>query len=384
MAGFSEAISFALAAAAIAGTVYQVASALLLRRFVATPPPPSEDWPPVTVLKPLCGVEPELEANLRSFCQQDYPACQIVFGVHDATDAALPLANRLREEFAGLDIAVVVGRGRPDGGNPKVANLIDMMPAARHDVLVVCDSDMRVAPDYLRSVIATLARPGTGVATCLYVGRADGTLWGRLGAMGINHGFLPSVMVAQAIGRKDGCFGATIALRRDTLEKIGGFESLREQLADDYLLGEAVRATGLSIGLAPALPQSIVHEPDLATMLAHEVRWGRTLASIDRPGYVASVVTLAVPVALVALVVGGGAWPVLVALVVAGIGRMWAVRAEEASLGLEKQPPWLVLVRDLLSFAVQAIALAGRTVHWRGRRFRIARHGKLVSLEESS
>jgi len=379
-------ISWGLAATAIVGAGYQVAAALLLRRFVAVPSLAPSDWPAVTLLKPLCGAEPDLEANLRTFCQQTYPAFQIVFGVHTEDDAALPVARKLRGEFPGIDIQVVIGKGRPVGGNPKVANLIDMMPAAAHDVLVLCDSDIRVTADYLTNVVATLARPGTGIATCLYVGRADGGLWSRIGAMGINHGFLPSVMVAQAIGRDDGCFGATIALRRDTLEKIGGFESLREQLADDYLLGAAVRATGQSIGLATALPESIVHEPDFGTLLAHEIRWGRTLASIDFAGYVSSVVTQAVPVALVAVGLGcfcGSVWPALGALILAVLGRMWAVRDEETSLSFESQPVWLVVTRDVLSFAVQAIALSGRNVNWRGRRFRIARHGKLIPVGES-
>jgi len=383
---FAVVFSWGLAATAIAGTGYQIAAAMLLRRFVAAPSPPPLDWPPVTVLKPLCGDEPDLEANLRSFCRQDYPVFQIVFGVHAEDDSALPIARKLQSEVAGADIRVVVGGGRPEGGNPKVANLIDMMPAADHDVLVLCDSDMRVAPDYLAKVVAALTRPGVGVATCLYVGRADGGLWSRIGAMGINHGFLPSVMVAHAIGRDDGCFGATIALERNTLETIGGFESLREQLADDYLLGAAVRATGRTIGLAATLPESVVHEPDLATLFAHEVRWGRTLASVDGPGYIASAVTLAVPMALLALVIGvigASAWPALAALALAVPGRIWAVRGEETSLGLERQPSWLVLTRDVLSFAVQAIALSGRTVCWRGRRYRIARHGELIPVGES-
>ena len=386
MVSIGGVFSWSLAATAIVGTGYQVAAALLLRRFVASSSSARSDWPAVTLLKPLCGAEPDLETNLRTFCLQDYPVFQIVFGVHTEDDAALPVARKLQGDYPALDIQVVVGKGQPAGGNPKVANLIDMMPAAAHDVLVLCDSDMRVDADYLIDVVATLARPGVGIATCLYVGRGDGCLWSRIGAMGINHGFLPSVMVAQAIGRDDGCFGATIALRRDTLEKCGGFESLREQLADDYLLGAAVRATGRTIGLATALPESIVHEPDFATLLAHEIRWGRTLASIDFAGYVSSVVTQAVPVALLAVGVGclgGNVWPALVVLILAVLGRMWAVRDEETSLNVDSQPVWLVVMRDVLSFAVQAIALSGRNVNWRGRRFRIARHGKLIPVGES-
>ncbi len=390
--GFPGAASWLLAAAAIAGTVYQAASAVLVRRLVAHTPAPPAESPPVTLLKPLCGDEPWLEANLRSFCEQRYPDVQIVFGVHTGDDPALAVAERLRRELPQADISVVVGRGRPRDGNPKVANLIDMLPAARHDILVLSDSDMAVGPDFLSAVVATLQEPGVGVATSLYVGRPAGGIWSRLGAMGINHGFLPAVAVATAIGRDDGCFGATIALRRDTLAAVGGLESLREQLADDYLLGAAVRAHGRSIGLVPYLPRSAVHEADAASLFAHEVRWGRTLGSIDGAGYAASLVTLAVPMGVLALAAGwaagsagesGGAVAGALSLVAALLGRLWAVRSEERSLELERQPAWLVMARDLLSFAVQAVALSGRTVSWRGRRFRIGRHGVLIPLGES-
>ncbi len=385
MATAAETISWILVAASLAGTAYQVAATVLLRRFVARAAAVPAAFPPVTLLKPLCGDEPGLDANLRSFCRQGYPETQVVFGVHSADDPARAVAEAIRAE--GGDVAVVVGRGRPGAGNPKVANLLEMMPAARHDVLVLSDSDMAVGPDYVATLVAILERPGTGIATCLYVGNPVGGVWSRLGAMGINHGFLPSVLVAEAIGRGDGCFGATIAIRRDTLAAIGGFESLRDQLADDYLLGAAVRARGQKIGLAPCLPRSVVHEPDFASLFAHEVRWGRTLASIDPAGYLASVVTLALPVALLGLAAaiagGGGALPAATALAAAVVGRLRAVRAQAGALDLAPPPAWLVVVRDLLSFAVLATAVSGRTVRWRGRRFRIGRQGILVPFEES-
>ncbi len=382
MAGLLLAASWGLSAAALVGTAYQVAATHLVRRFVTRlSPARTGGGAPVSLLKPLCGDEPRLEANLRSFCDQDYPERQVVFGVHTADDAALPVARRIAAE--GGDVAVVVGGGRPVSGNPKIANLLDMMPAVRHSILVLSDSDMEAPPGYLAAVVATLDQPGIGVATCLYVGRAAKGIWSRLGAMGINHGFLPSVLVAAAIGRTDGCFGATIALRRDTLAAIGGFEALRDQLADDYLLGAAVRERGLAIGLVPCLPRSVVHESDFASLFAHEVRWGRTLASIDRAGYLASVVIQPVPLALLALILAGGAAPAAVVMAAALLGRLWAVRGQERALGLERQPAWLVVVRDLLSFAVQAAALSGRTVRWRGGRYRIGRRGVLVPCGES-
>ncbi len=383
MIGIAAAASGGLALAAMAGTGYQLTAARLVQRFVAQPSLAPLLCPPVTLLKPLCGAEPDLEDNLRSYCMQHYPHYQVVFGVHTADDPAWEVAESLRRLLPEVDITIVIGTGRPQDGNPKVANLVDMMSAARHPVLVLSDSDMAVGPDYLNNVVATLEQPGIGLATCLYVGRPDRSLWGRLGAMGINHNFLPAALVAQALGRKDGCFGATMALTRDTLDKIGGLESLRKQLADDYLLGAAVRALGQGIGLVPNLPHSIIHEPDFPTLFAHEIRWGRTLASIDRAGYMASVVTLAVPVAMLAVAVAIASPVGWAALALAMIGRVVAVRGQERALALDPQPIWLVLVRDLLSFAVQVVALSGRTVRWRGRRFRIGRRGTLVQHGES-
>ncbi len=366
----------------MAGTAYHLWAATLLKRFAARPAPRPVSRPPVSLLKPLCGDEPDLDVNLASFAALDYPDFQLVFGVHEAADTALPVVERLRAARPDLDIALVVGTGRPTDGNPKIANLLDMMPAAKHEILVVTDSDMNVDADYLSRVVAVLERPDVGIATSLYVGRPTGSVWSRLGAMGINHGFLPSVMVAEAIGRHDGCFGATLALRRAVLESVGGFQALRPQLADDYLLGAAVRRRGMAIGLVPTLPRSLADERDLSQLMAHEVRWGRTLASIDRVGYIASLVTQAVPLALVAVLIGRDVGMAAV-MGVALAGRLWAVGVEARSLGVERPPAWMVVARDLLSLVVQGVALSGRTVRWRGRRFRIGRRGVLLPFEET-
>ncbi len=378
MLGAADGMAWCLAAATVAAVFYQAAAARLVHRFCARKAEPAASQPPVTLLKPLCGEEPGLEAALRSFCCQDYPTLQVVFGVHSHDDPAHAIALGIKAEFADLDIAVVVGGGRPADGNPKLANLIDMMPVAKHGILVLSDSDITVGPDYLPAVVGALSAPGVGIATCLYTGRGDDGVWSRLASMGINHGFLPSVLVGMALGRVDGCFGATIAIRRETLAAIGGFEAFRAQLADDYLLGAAVRASGQAVALAPVLPSSATFEPDLKTLLAHEIRWGRTVALIDRAGYASSIVTLAIPMGLAAWAAGAGVFWAILAL----LGRWWAVREQEDALALAPQPLALVVARDLVSLAVQVTALCGRSVLWRGRRFRIRRDGTLAAQDE--
>ena len=185
------------------------------------PLPVPAEQPPVSILKPLHGAEPGLYENLRSFVEQDYPMLQIVLGVNNPEDSALVDARALIHDFPRQDIAVIVDR-RIRGTNQKVSNLENMLPAARHDILVLADSDMRVDPRYLSAVTAPLDDPRTGVVTCLYKGASTGGLWSDLGALQINFGFLPNAIFADALKIGGGCFGATIALRRAILDRIGG------------------------------------------------------------------------------------------------------------------------------------------------------------------
>jgi ceramide glucosyltransferase len=197
--------------------------------------------------------------------------------------------------------------------------------------------------------------------------------------MGVNHGFLPSALVARALGRKDGCFGATMALRRETLDAVGGLAPLRDVLADDWALGAAVRRLGYQIALAARPIDMIVHEPSFASLFAHEIRWGRTIATVDRMSYMASVMTQPVVLAALAALTGGaGFLPLLVA---AGAVRLWVVRAEEQALTLPSTAVPTLALRELLSFVVFIVACCGRSIHWRGRHFTIRRDGTLESKE---
>jgi ceramide glucosyltransferase len=383
VASIVDTVFWLLAAAATLGTLYQIVSATLLGRLFSAGLPEAKALPPVSVLKPLCGLEPDLERNLRSFCQQNYPAYQIVFGVHDADDEALAVAKKLQGEFPDLAISLSIGSGRPESGNPKVANLLDMMPHASHDVLVLSDSDTLAEAGCLKALVSALQQPGVGISTCLYVGHPAASLWSRLGAMGINHGFLPSIAVAKALGRKDGCFGAAIALRRGTLEQIGGLDIVRDHLADDYYLGAAVRRQGLEIGLAATYPSCTVHETGFSSLFQHELRWGRTLASIERLGFVASLITLGIPFALIMLFINPGLASLSAAALSLG-GRLWAVRSEERLLNLDRQPIWMIPVRDVLTVFITLAALSGRTINWRDQPMRLSREGTLHPLEKSA
>jgi len=365
------------------GCLYQIAAALLVRRFAAAPRPVPAARPPLTVLKPLHGNEDGLEAALSSNLSQDYPHYQVLMGVGDPADTALEVVRTLPAPSPGGELAVVVQPSGPSR-NRKVANLLTMWPQARHDLIVIADSDVRVDPGYLDDLAAGFADPKVGVVTCLYVGRPGQGRWSRLGALGINHGFLPSALVARALGRHDGCFGATVAIRRSVLEQGGGLEAIADLLADDWALGAMAREQGAKIALAARPVDIVVTEPGLKALFDHEVRWGRTIASIDRVGHIASIVTQPVAMAglaaLVALAAGTGGSGLLV-LGLAASCRLWAIRTEEAAFGLSRAALTDLALREILSFVVYAVASAGRTVLWRGRRFVVHRDGTLEPVE---
>jgi ceramide glucosyltransferase len=260
----------------------------------------------VSILKPLHGAEPDLSENLRSFADQDYPAVQLVLGVRDPGDSALPLARALIRDRPDRDIALVVNPS-VRGSNLKVANLENMLPAARHDWIVLADSDMRVARYYLSVITEPLARPATGLVTCLYKGAATAGFWSRLAAMQINFSFLPGAVAGDAINVGNGCFGATIALRRDVLDRIGGFTRLRDELADDHRIGDAVRGLGLEAVLSPYIVENRVTETSLSGLWRHELRWARTARLMAPAGFAGSVTTHTVMITtLAALVFGSG------------------------------------------------------------------------------
>ena len=231
---------------------------------------------PVTVLVPLRGVEPGLEENLRSIADQHYPDYQVIFGVARSDDPALPIARRVAASLPGRNIEIDIGACSVTR-NPKLANVISMMRLARHDVLVLCDSDTRVDSSYLREVVAPLKDESIGLVTCLFAGvPQDEKLASKLIAMFMNDQFIPSALVEGVFGPLRHGFGPTNALRANVLEAIGGFEALGEHLADDFMLGNEIAARGLRVVLSKYVLRTTVSEPSLAALFRHELRWHRT------------------------------------------------------------------------------------------------------------
>lgn len=310
---------------------------------------------PVSVLKPLCGAEPRLYENLATLCRQRHPAFQLVFGVRAADDPALAVVKQLRRDYPDCDIALVVDP-RVHGSNLKVSNLINLFAQAKHDRLVIADSDIAVPPDYLARVTAPLADAGVGVVTCLYRGNPTGGLWSRLGAQFIDDWFAPSVRIAHAGGSRRFAFGATIALRRDVLVSIGRFEVLADRLADDFWLGELTRRQGLRTVLSDVVVSTDVTEEHFADLWRHEVRWLRTIRSLNPLGFAFTFITFTWP--MLALGVLLAPLPAVLALAILGvIARSMMAGSVAAAL---RAP-----LRDAMLLAGWAVALTGKRVQWR-------------------
>ena len=290
---------------AMAGILHLAVGCAAVHRFANRRAKSYGDRPPVTLLKPLYGDEPLLYEALRSFCRQDYPVFQVVFGVRDLHDPALDVVRRLQAELPAAEIDVVID-ATLHGSNRKVSNLINMSRVARHELYVISDSDMHVKPDYLTHVVAEFDHPNVGLVTSLYTGMpVYTTAVSDFAVSNINHIFMPSALVGMWLFGRSDCFGATMALRRETLERIGGWATLSNQLADDFVLGREVKAHGMAVRLASVLPATTVAEPDVETLMAHEMRWARTIRAMAPIGSILGLIQYPVSFALMAVVVSG-------------------------------------------------------------------------------
>jgi ceramide glucosyltransferase len=290
---------------AVLGCAYALAAAWIAGRFGRTAIMPAARYPAVTILKPLHGAQPQLYGSLAGFCAQDYPSpVQIVCGVADPADPAIATVRDLITAFPQADLELVIC-SRQHGANRKVSNLINMCVEARHDVLVISDSDIVVDRNYLKTIAASLGQPGVGIVTLPYGGIAAAGLWAEFAAAAIDYHFLPNVLVGLRLGLATPCFGSTIAIERPTLAAVGGLEAVADYLADDYALGALVRGAGLTVAIPGATVMHVCTERSLRELFVHELRWARTVRAIDPPGYAGLAITHALPLAVLAAVLGG-------------------------------------------------------------------------------
>jgi len=328
--------------------------------------------PPVSILKPLKGVDPEIWQSFCSHAEQDYPEFELIFGVSAPADPACDAVRKLQATYTKRKIKLVIC-DRILGTNVKVSTLAQMLPHAAHEILLVNDSDIRVAPDYLKRVAAALADPQVGLVTCLYRAEPAGTLGSRLEALGIATDFVPGVLSARFLERGlHFALGSTLAFRRADLAAIGGFESILNYLADDYEVGRRIAASGKRVELSPATVTTFLPPYSLGEFWQHQLRWSRTIRDARRGGYLGLLFTFGLPWSLLMVIATGGAiWAWFLAAVTYGIRLGIGLATASQVLGDRHTASNIILLplRDLIAPLVWFAGLVGNRIHWRGDDF---------------
>jgi ceramide glucosyltransferase len=329
------------------------------------------------VLKPLYGDEPHLFENLCSFCDQQYPEYQVIFGAADPNDPALQVARRVARRFPGCAIEIVAGNAK-SAGNPKIGNLLGMIDRARNPIVVIADSDIHVGPDYLHAVASCFTDARTGAATCIYGGVPDLAAAAQLGATHVNDHFAPSVMVAAALEPLTYCFGATMAVRRDVLDEIGGLERIADHLGDDYLLGNLTAEAGYRVALVPYAVQTTVSDRSFVTLYRRELRWARTILGQRPGGYAGMIVMYVLPFAI-AYAAFARTPLSAISLALAGALRVALHYEGLRAFAPQARPtPWLVPLRDALGLVVWASGFFGKRVRWKDDKYRLHAGGRMA------
>jgi ceramide glucosyltransferase len=340
------------------------------------------DLPSISVLKPLKGLDVELFQNLSVLCQQDYDRYQLILGVADAADPAVAVVRELQAAYPHVDIDLVID-GRIYGSNHKVSNLHNMYQRAKHEVIVIADSDIRVGTDYLRGLIKPLQEPGTGLVTCLYRARSAGGLATLVESLFINTDWCHMVLVARKVERTSYAFGATIAMKRTILDEIGGFLPIADYLADDYQLGQRVVERGYQAVLADQVLETVISLGSWRRLVQHQLRWARTYRICRPGGYFGSVLTHGTLWALLNVLLNGfGPISLLSSGAVLALRHFGAAMLCWRYLATDTKAWELLLLvpKDLFISFIWFLAFAGDTVTWSGRKFRVFRSGRMVDV----
>lgn len=350
------------------------------------PHPTNPDFhPPVTILKPICGLDDEAYENLASFCQQDYPAYQIIFAVLDREDSGIEIVQKIIYYFPDTDIQLVVN-DQIIGANRKVCNLANAVIEAKYEILVIADSDIRVGKDYLQRVVQPLQDSNIGVVTCLYRSLAQGWV-ATLEAVGTATEFHGGVLVSKQLEGIKFALGSTIVTTKKVLEAIGGFSVIADYLADDFQLGYLPTQAGYQVVLSDYVVEHVLATTTLADSIKRQIRWARG-TRVSRPwGYLGLICTYGTVTSLLFLVATGGAIFSWILLAITWIMRLlmaYVVGVNVLQDSAAKRYIWLVPIRDLISFTIWTYSFLGNTIEWRGRRLKLIKGGKLVPVQADS
>jgi ceramide glucosyltransferase len=355
--------------------VYALLTIIAAAAYRRVSPPPLRDSVPISILKPLAGVDEGLEANLRSFFAQQYGDYEILFAVHDAADLAIALVEKLRREFPAVPTQLIVS-GDPPYPNAKVFSLDRMLQAARHEIVVMGDSDVRVSPRLLETLAREFQAECVGLITCPYRAVAGRSLWSRMEAIFMNTEFLGGVLVARLLNGMDFALGPTIAVRKRALSQIGGFDFLKDYLAEDFVMGNRVAASGWRVLLSSEVIEHRIGSEKFVPNLSHRLRWLRSTRRSRPLGYIGQVFTNPFAVGLIVWAIVPAWWPVLLATALVRAASAWAQAGWVLHDPLTRRYWWAVLPQDLWNFLIWVAGFFGNTVVWRGRTYYLARDGR--------
>lgn len=332
--------------------------------------------PPITIFKPLCGLESELYENLSSFCQQDYPEYQIIFSVRSSEDESIKVVKDICQNFPNLDINLIIN-DRTIGINPKVSNLANAAEVAKHSFWLIVDSDIRVRSDYLKQVIQPMYDDKVGVVTCLYSSVSQGWL-ATFEALNISTQFHPRVLTARKIEGIKFAFGSTIVIRKTVLEEIGGFGSIADYLADDYQLGNLPAQKGYQVILSNYVVEHFLADITIREFIDRQVRWAKCVRVERFWGYLGLIFTEGTTTSLLFLILSKGSNFAGIILIITWSLRLlmaWIVGAIKLKDSVAQKAFWLIPVRDLVGFIIWCYGSIGNKIEWRGQKFRLSKDG---------
>jgi ceramide glucosyltransferase len=374
----------------IGGSIYSLLCLFAVLRFTKQPASSSSrsfpEWPPVTILKPVCGLEKNHKESLRSACMQDYPEYQVVFAVQDPKDPVVSLLEEIQAEFGSERVSIAV-ENRQAGPNKKINNLLGALPRARYDTLVMNDSDVRLKPDYLKTIVPPLFDSGVGCACTLYRATCGDRWFEKMELLTLNADFIPSVIFADVTGFSKFCLGSSLAIRRTSLEKIGGLEALVDYLPEDYEIGRRLWTSGQRVALVHYFVDIVISLKSFSEWWLHQSYWDQMTRAARPVGFFATFVIRSVPFALVfvALRLGDAwGWAVLgaalaIRLATAGVIMGWGISDREGVRSLVLLP-----LRDLAAFVSWFLTFVKRTVIWRGTELTLTRKGRVTTREQRS
>lgn len=362
----------------LSGSVFSIVTVGTVKRFFKRSPKNTNDTPPVTVLKPVRGLEKNLKRNLRTIATQDYPNYQVIYSVQDPQDPAYPILKEIQAEFGSDRISVVISTVEA-GANGKVNNLLGAMEAARHDIIIISDSDTSLRPDYIATIVNPLANPDVGcVCTPFKVTKAD-SWYEKLELLTMNADFMPSVMFAEVTGASNSCLGPSIAIRRSTLDELGGLDSLADYLVEDYEIGRRVWTSGRKMVLLPYMIDVVVDLASWRNWWSHQVYWDQN-TYLARPGaFISTILIRAIPFALIFALIRGDIIGLSVLIATIGIRLITAALIAKEMKDQETiNSLYLLPFRDIFGLIFWGLAFTQRTVIWRGVEFKLTSHGKMV------